>query len=176
MTVGSTASGWLGASALAAGLLIVACSRSGGAGAREGGAAEPDKAVRAFAAATSRGDVPAMRRIMVSPARIKRALTCPGGESLVHDVEHAFTALDGLAKLDRDELRQLDVAIEGVEERGRVVVARGGSFHGCTAREGFEARTYLVHSGVHIGPIGDTGDEAEEVVLLDGVWWLLPAQ
>lgn len=156
-------------------LVVVAACSSSDATRAAGGAAEPEKALRAFADATSDGDLARMRRLLVSPARIQRALTCRGAETLVRDVEETFAGLDALRGAGAAALREVTIALTSVDERDRVTVAKGDTFHGCTAREPFEARTYRVQLDVRHLPPGESGLQLQEVILLDGVWWMLPA-
>jgi hypothetical protein len=148
---------------------IAACSGSGSK-AQPGGAAEPEKAVRAFADAIGRGDVAAMKRLMVSPERIRKALDCPGGENLVNDVAQAHQALAELEKV-KGELGAMGVTLEGMREESNVTIDRGATFHGCTAREKLEARRYKVELSA---PAAGSGDEPQEVIKLDGAWFMLP--
>lgn len=143
----------------------------GGSGAQPGGAAEPEKLVKAFAAAAERRDVAAMRRLMVSPARIEKALDCPGAENLANDVAQVHQAMDALETL-KSGLPDTKLTVASMTEDSRATVARGGSFHGCTAREDFEARTYRVE--LRAEALDEETEERHEMIRLDNVWWMLP--
>jgi hypothetical protein len=152
-------------------VVLLGCSSN-----ESGGAAEPEKAIRAFAAATERGDIAAMRRLIVPTGRIRAVLDCPGAESFTKDVEHVNQALAELG--DRIKDLHMQVAIDTIRETERRAVTKGETFHGCTVRAPFEARTFVVRGKVSSGAVPgvqDDSDETDELVRVDGVWWMTSA-
>jgi len=140
-------------------VLALACACRGGGDP----GASPEAAVRAFAAASQRGDVDAMRAVVATPERMGRALDCTG-------------SLDQIAVLAsaRDKLRWrsgLIGELRGVDATERRTVARGDRFRDCKVVEPLEVETVRIRY-VATGE-RKVREETGTAVHLDGHWRLL---
>jgi hypothetical protein len=146
---------------LLCGALVTAC---GG-----GASSTPEAAVRAAVAAVNDGDVKALIATNVPPERLLKALSCAKRPSIVDQMGTRVSFLEQRP----DVIAGLHVELGAVTIVTTRSLAKGETFHDCTANEAFDVASYRVEKSVtEHGATKHVGSE-DEAIKLDGHWYLL---
>lgn len=132
--------------------------------------ASPERAVRTMVEALYRGDVTAVRRLMVSPGRLSQALSC-NSKDLVSELEEALNAIERM--INSGFVEGMTIKIKSVTETGRRSIAAGDLYRGCTATEPFEVRSFEMRKHAVKGDMVNDSQETIDVLRMGGVWYVM---
>ncbi len=127
------------------------------------------KPIQDYVDAVNRSDIAAIEHVLVSPARLRQAVTCkPGPHDMLGD-------LDGtLAELHKAPLPRVQFELLAVHQIEARSLAVGDAIGNCTATEPFETRTFRWSRRAMTPRATTEGDEVSHVAQFDGTWYLLP--
>ncbi len=147
-------------------VFLIGCERVADVG---GGTAEAP--LRELVSATMTGDAGAMRHALVSPDRLRKAVSCPASNKLFSDLELAVEHVGEVAKLVGDAKPKVEVM--AMTQTGSTKLSSGDNFRGCTANEPFEVRNFSIKMRMSALGQQDETDDTGDVIQLDGRWYAL---
>jgi hypothetical protein len=144
-------------------VMLAACGGGGGA------ASSPKALVEAGIAAINDGDAKALIALTAPPPRLLAALTCAKRPSIVDQLGVRVSFLEQRP----DVVQGVHVELLSFEVVATRQVAKGDSFHDCTATEAFEVATYRAHQKSSDDATHKRVEQDEEAIRLDGRWYFL---
>jgi hypothetical protein len=134
---------------------------------KPGTADDPEKLAIAYAEAYERVDVAAMKRMIISPARLETMFTCPG---ISTPAGRTTQALQGLDVFAADKTAGAGMGVKSIRQTGGSHIASGEHFSDCSARVPFEYRGYHVEM---LAAAAGPSEESLSLIRVNGRWWIL---
>jgi hypothetical protein len=112
-----------------------------------------------------------MRHALVSPDRLRKAVSCPPSDPMFRDLGQAREQVGAALQQIGDAMPTVEV--QSMTQTGATKLNKGDLFRGCTTNEPFEVRNFSMKMRMSVQGRQQETDDTGDVVQLDGRWYAL---